>query len=79
MAWCACVGRRWLPPLPWSLSLAATSMPPTSSTRYDALQMSLDIKREEIAKLDRKAAEKEAALQKSEALLEEDAGEWWSC
>lgn len=54
-------------------------MPPTSSTRYDALQMSLDIKREEIAKLDRKAAEKEAALQKSEALLEEDAGEWWSC
>lgn len=37
------------------------------------VQMSLDIKREEIAKLEAKAAAKEEALKKSELLLEEDA------
>jgi hypothetical protein len=37
------------------------------------MQMSLDIKREEIAKLEQKAAQKEEALKKSELMLEEDA------
>lgn len=37
------------------------------------LQMSLDIKREEIAKLEQKASQKEEALKKSELMLEEDA------
>ena len=35
--------------------------------------MSLDIKREEIAKLEQKASQKEEALKKSELMLEEDA------
>lgn len=37
------------------------------------VQMSLDIKREEIAKLEHKAAQKEEALKRSELMLEEDA------
>jgi hypothetical protein len=37
------------------------------------VQMSLDIKREEIAKMERAAAEREEALARSEAALEEDA------
>lgn len=40
---------------------------------FTVSQMSLDIKREEIAKLEQKASQKEEALKKSELMLEEDA------
>ena len=57
----------------FDLCSEANACPTTTTHARPRVQMSLDIKREEIKKLEALAAAKEEALQKSEAQIEDDA------